>query len=251
MSDRTCSIEGCERPHSSRGWCRAHYSRFQRYGDPTGSGKPISERRRGRKGREGCDVAGCERKHYGHGLCVIHYERKTRTGDVGPAGAIPRGSWARPPEERFWAKVNKTDTCWLWTGARMANGYGYKFMVRNEPGGRVLPHRYSYELARGEIRAGLEIDHMCHNPLCVNPEHLQAVTPGLNNENRSRANKNSGTGVRGVAWDKQRRRYEVYATVNRKKHYGGRYSTLEEAEAAAIALRNSLMTNNLLDRRAG
>lgn len=249
MSDRTCSIDGCERPHNSRGLCAAHYSRLQRHGDPLGSGKPVGKPRG--KVRPGCSVDGCDRKHYGRGLCVIHYERKMRTGDPGPAGAIPRGSWARPPEERFWAKVNKTDTCWLWTGGRMRNGYGYPFMVSSKRGVRTLPHRYSYELANGPVPPGLDIDHMCHVPLCVNPAHLQAVNRTLNNENRSRANKNSKTGVRGVSWDEQRRCYEVSATANRKKHHGGRYSTLEEAEAAAIALRNSLMTNNLLDRRAG
>lgn len=71
------------------------------------------------------------------------------------------------------AKVFKTETCWLWIGAN--NGkYGH---IR--PGGsapQVYAHRISHELYKGPIPEGLEIDHICRNTLCVNPEHLRAVT---------------------------------------------------------------------------
>ncbi len=91
-----------------------------------------------------------------------------------------------PSEEaRFWVKVNKTETCWLWTAAKI-KGYGaFEF------GGKLrLAHRLSYEMAKGPIPAGLQIDHLCRVPHCVNPAHLEAVTP--------RENQLRGFGVSGV-----------------------------------------------------
>lgn len=76
---------------------------------------------------------------------------------------------------RFWAKVDKTDTCWLWTGAvGQRDRYG-----RIALGGRgapiVLAHRASYEMAHGPIPVGLQIDHLCRVRSCVRPDHLEAV----------------------------------------------------------------------------
>jgi hypothetical protein len=78
--------------------------------------------------------------------------------------------------ERFWAKVNKTDTCWLWTASIKPEGYG-QFNV----GGKTkLTHRLAYELVVGEIPKGLELDHLCKIRHCVNPAHLEPVTHGEN-----------------------------------------------------------------------
>lgn len=76
---------------------------------------------------------------------------------------------------RFWAKVNKTDGCWIWTAANV-RGYGHF----SYGGRRRLTHRLVYEEMRGAIPSGLQIDHLCRNPSCVNPDHLEPVTGRVN-----------------------------------------------------------------------
>ncbi len=77
--------------------------------------------------------------------------------------------------QRYWDKVEKTENCWFWHGT-MSNGYG-QFFWR---GKRIGAHRLSYEHAQISIPKGLQIDHLCRVPRCVNPEHLEAVTSAEN-----------------------------------------------------------------------
>lgn len=69
---------------------------------------------------------------------------------------------------RFWAKVDQTGECWLWTGAQLADGYGVFQLARKA----VKAHRVSWELAHGPIPAGLMVCHRCDVPACVRPDHL-------------------------------------------------------------------------------
>ena len=90
------------------------------------------------------------------------------------------------PEERFWAKVEKTETCWLWTASRSTGSYG-----RFTNGGHVYAHRFVYELLIGPIPDGLTLDHLCRVRHCVNPAHLEPVTIReniLRGETRAAAN---------------------------------------------------------------
>ena len=80
------------------------------------------------------------------------------------------------PEERFWAKVKKTDTCWLWTAYRSRGGYG-QFRLN---GKTVKAHRFAYELLIGPISEDLTLDHLCRVRSCVYPAHLEPVTRGEN-----------------------------------------------------------------------
>lgn len=78
----------------------------------------------------------------------------------------------RPLADRFWAKVNKTEGCWLWTCYTMGNGYGIFTISRHN---QELAHRVSWELANGPIPEGMDVLHNCpdgDNPACVNPSHL-------------------------------------------------------------------------------
>lgn len=86
--------------------------------------------------------------------------------------------------ERFWAKVVKTDSCWLWTGAKDGRGYGYFYFA---PGDTRQAHRVSWEIANGPIPDGLCVLHNCpggDNPSCVNPSHLFLGDRIVNNEDK-------------------------------------------------------------------
>lgn len=76
--------------------------------------------------------------------------------------------------ERFWnlVKVDPTSKCWNWQAHKNNRGYGY-FKLN---GKTLLAHRFSYEVNKGKILRKLELDHLCRNPACVNPDHLEAVT---------------------------------------------------------------------------
>lgn len=93
-----------------------------------------------------------------------------------------RGTYAkRHPMARFERFVTMSPSgCWLWGGNTTKGGYG-TFTVA----GRTHPaHRWLYEQTYGLIPEGLECDHLCRNPPCVNPDHIEPVT---HEENMRRA----------------------------------------------------------------
>lgn len=82
------------------------------------------------------------------------------------------------PEERFWSKVEFTDSCWLWTAGVSSSGYG-AFTIHYPK--KVSAHRFSYYLTYSVCPPnGYQIDHLCRNKRCVRPDHLEAVTQADN-----------------------------------------------------------------------
>ena len=82
--------------------------------------------------------------------------------------------------ERFWSKVRGDDyrDCWIWTAScKTDQPYGQFTVIY---GTTVAAHRWAYEFMFGPIPDGLHLDHLCRNPPCVNPWHLEPVTPLVN-----------------------------------------------------------------------
>lgn len=98
---------------------------------------------------------------------------------------------SRPFEERLWSRIDFDASCWVWTGTIKGTGYG---VIGRGPRGAgcIRVHRAVWELLVGPIPDGLEIDHLCRNRVCCNPDHLEPVTRAVNN-------------ARGVVKDQRRR----------------------------------------------
>lgn len=83
----------------------------------------------------------------------------------------------QPVAPRFFSRINKmSNGCWEWTGTKASTGYGLLSVNGKNEGA----HRVSVILSGREIPHGMHIDHLCRNPICVNPGHLEVVSPGEN-----------------------------------------------------------------------
>jgi len=78
---------------------------------------------------------------------------------------------------RFRVKVWPRGDCWEWRGARDKDGYG---LFKSAEGIMVRAHRAAFEMAKGPIPNGLQLDHLCRHRWCVRPSHLEAVTCAVN-----------------------------------------------------------------------
>lgn len=166
MSSNTCSVDGCGQSTKARGLCSAHYQRWRKTGDPTktrpsrwdGYDKPT------------CTVDGCDKVAHAKGLCGTHAPRARRHGDP-LAGR--RSEWRGPIEEFVLMFVDiREDGCWWWTGATIGE-YGSVNVV-GAP--QQYAHRVSHAIWIGPVGNGLTVHHRCENKMCINPDHLVAMT---------------------------------------------------------------------------
>jgi hypothetical protein len=141
-----------------------------------------------------CTVSRCDRTHYGYGWCNKHYQRWRKWGDPTKTTLI-----FGDQEDRLIDKITVTTSgCWQWNSAG-DDGYA---MVR-WAGKAQLAHRVVYETLVGPIPDSAELDHTCHSAdtecpggpclhrSCVNPDHLEPVTPLVNSHRSLRNNRQS------------------------------------------------------------
>ena len=150
-------------------------------------------------------------------------------------------------EQRFWAKVDKTGGCWIWTASKDGCGYG---MMRVSKTRVMRAHRVAYEWLSGPIPEGMLLDHVCHNPACVRPDHLRPVTVKANAENRISANLGNRSGIRGVRWNVRQSKWHARVGHNGHVIHVGFFDNIADAAAAVKAKRCELHTHNDMDRTA-
>ncbi len=175
MAKRTCSIDGCEKPHEARGWCNKHYLAWRHHGDPLTDLRPVR--------LPACSIDGCPGPVKSLGWCGKHLSMWYRHGD--PLGATRLHG---PPEVRFWARVNKDGPipdyaphlgpCWVFAfNMTKHQRYGKIYLTSTS---WKSAHIYAYEQLIGPVPEGLELDHLCRNRACVRPEHLEPVPHRIN-----------------------------------------------------------------------
>lgn len=95
---------------------------------------------------------------------------------------------------RFWRRVQKTDTCWLWTGSIVPRGYGTFATKKFNGRDKTYAHIFSYTIHKGAVPPGLLVLHTCDTPGCVNPDHLWLGTAKDNSDDMMR----KGRGGHGI-----------------------------------------------------
>ena len=136
-----------------------------------------------------------------------------------------------PFVERFWLRVNKEcpDDCWLWVGGKIPSGYGMF--------GNRLVHRIAYTLIIGPIPRGMVLDHICHQKLCCNPNHLRIATIRENSRNRI-IGINNTSGFKCVWWSKDKQKWtSIIRYDGISKHLGYFETPIEAHEAYCAAAR--------------
>jgi len=168
--------------------------------------------------------------------CRKHFRTAEHNAKIGQANRKLTAA------QRFWAQVDTSGECWLWTG-HLTDGYG---RFRGADGKLTGAHQWSYTNAGKRVPDGMMLDHICRVRHCVKPSHLRAVTRKQNMENQAGAHKNSSTGVRGVF--PHGARYRAGVRHNGKMHWLGYFDTVEEAMEVAQSTRVELFTHNDVDK---
>ncbi|MGI9293449.1 MAG: HNH endonuclease signature motif containing protein [Pseudomonadales bacterium] len=152
---KNCKEDECYGAHYARGWCKKHYSRWQKHGHIQLAKPP----------KEFCSLSECNNKHSAFGYCKLHHTRFMRHGDPNVV-LVNKG-----PVTWEWmlsvSKENEETCCIEW---QRGTSEGYGTVTYKDKQDRA--HRVSYMLNVDRIPKGKFVLHHCDNPLCINPKHL-------------------------------------------------------------------------------
>lgn len=160
MRQKKCRVDGCTLAYRSRDYCWKHLAGAKAAGEEI-----VDYRSRGPLPDVQCRVDGCESLsvYKIKKLCGKHYQRLKTYGSFD----LPEPPTMREVLEG--GRAISASGCWEWTGAVATTGYG-RF------GAGEYVHRLSHEVYKGPIPEGHQVDHLCRNRVCFNPDHIEAVT---------------------------------------------------------------------------
>lgn len=127
--------------------------------------------------------------------------------------------------------IDADSGCWVWQRRAEVRGYG----SMRDAGRTRLAHRVFYERHIGPIPPGMQIDHVCRNPKCVNPSHLRLATDAQNKQNLAPVGRSGNR--RGVYFHKLTGKWCARVRLNGHSHYLGLHDTEDQAGDVASAFR--------------
>lgn len=230
---RTCSTPDCERGHFARSWCKMHYQRWKKHGNPE---KTLP----GGREKGICSFPECAKPYEARGWCAGHLAQAKKGKRPAPL-ALRDG---RSAAEQMGTHGSRDGNgCIRWTRRLSDDGYG----LLDEGGSEWRVNRLAWAAVNGPIPEGLEIDHACHVRSCFNVQHLRLATHKQNSENRKGARADSQSGIRGVG-KQPNGKFRARVSHNGKNYYLGEFDTADDAGEAVKAKRLELFTHNDLDR---